>query len=221
MPTERVEVVPAALKIFRILQADIAGARIPPGTPLRQEELAQRFGVSQIPVREALRHLVNDGLAVLLPNRGVQVSELRIEDVEELVEYRALIEGRLMAWVLPLLNDDDFRALEAILRETEALDPNLDGAEKLRLNEAFHHRLYAKTNKPFFLGSVDAVRLNLHRYAQFAWHALERDASPELNHRELLKRCRAGDTADVLAFLDAHIRESGQIIVRFLAAQPE
>ncbi|MBY8607988.1 MAG: GntR family transcriptional regulator [Burkholderia sp.] len=221
MSTQRVEVIPAALKIFRILQADIAGAHIPPGTPLRQEELAQRFGVSQIPVREALRHLVNEGLAVLLPNRGVQVSELRIDAVEELVEYRALIEGRLMAWALPLLADDDFDALEAILRETEALGPNPDSAEQLRLNEAFHHRLYAKADKPFFLASVDSVRLNLNRYARAAWRALERDSSAELNHRELLKRCRTGDAADVLAFLDAHIRETGQIIVRFLAAQPE
>jgi DNA-binding GntR family transcriptional regulator len=59
------------------LRRAILAGELTPGTPLRQDELAERFGTSRIPVREALRQLKAEGLVSILPNRGATVSTLR------------------------------------------------------------------------------------------------------------------------------------------------
>jgi len=71
------------------------------GFPLRQDALASEFGVSRIPIREALMQLEAEGLIKIHPHRGAIVSELSTEEVQELFALRALLEPRLLRIPLP------------------------------------------------------------------------------------------------------------------------
>src|SRR5512137_1825007 len=75
------------------LRGEVLQGRIKPGEWLRQERLAGEQGVSQTPVREALRQLVAEGLLEHVPYRGIRAIEFSIEDVEDLYASRALLEG--------------------------------------------------------------------------------------------------------------------------------
>src|SRR3546814_14611585 len=77
---------PASAVIADTLRAAILKGLIPGGAPIRQDRLAAGFGVSHIPVREALRHLAAEGLVQPYPNRGVVAAQMSTDDVRDLPE---------------------------------------------------------------------------------------------------------------------------------------
>src|SRR5215469_13026317 len=89
------------------LRNAICSGEIPPGAPLKQDEIATEFGVSHTPVREALKALVSEGLATLHHNRGCFVSDLSSGVARELMEFRALLEPRLAGWAIDHLTAAD------------------------------------------------------------------------------------------------------------------
>jgi DNA-binding GntR family transcriptional regulator len=121
------------------------------GAPLRQDHIASEFGVSHIPVREALRELVTDGLAVFIQNRGVLVSELSVDVARELTEYRCLLEGQMARWAVPSISDLDIAEAKDILSR---LDGETCIGEILRLNTAFRAALFRAANRPFFMKTL-------------------------------------------------------------------
>ena len=89
------------------LRRAILAGEFAPGSQLRQDELAQRFGTSRIPVREALRQLEAEGLVSILPNRGATVSSLSLDEVLELMEIRIALECRALRMAIPNMVDTD------------------------------------------------------------------------------------------------------------------
>src|SRR5690606_14646120 len=84
------------------------------GERLMQEEWAQKLGVSRMPLREALRQLEVEGLVRIEPRRGAVVTPVSTEDIEEIYQLRALLEGEAVVKSLPFLDEEDIRELEAI-----------------------------------------------------------------------------------------------------------
>ncbi len=198
------------------LRREIATGAILPGTPLRQEEIARRFGVSQMPVREGLRKLVTERLALLQPNRGVLVAALTIAEVEELIELRVLLEARLLERSIVHLKSPDYTKLDRLLVQIGRTDLQRQPAEVLMLSEAFHWELYRRAGLPHFLATITSARLNLNRYAFLAWSALGTRWDRRYSHAELLDVSRSGEIARARRLLTEHIRETGRTIVDFM-----
>jgi DNA-binding GntR family transcriptional regulator len=138
--------VAAALREL-IVRGDIA-----PGAPLRQRHLAERFGVSPTPVREALRRLESEGLVRNDLNRGSTVAELDAETVEESYRIRAELEALAVRLAAAKLTPADLRALRAVHLELEAChqgDPRIHG-----LNRRLHFRLYEAAGSPLLLSML-------------------------------------------------------------------
>jgi DNA-binding GntR family transcriptional regulator len=102
---------------YRTTQAMVAGGlrqgilsgALGGGRPLRQDEIAREFGVSRIPVREALRQLEGEGLVTFYPHRGATVSELSYEEATEIGEIRASSETLALKRALPNMTEEDLR----------------------------------------------------------------------------------------------------------------
>lgn len=126
----------------RILRGDIA-----PGTPLRQEDLADSLGVSRVPVREALRMLESEGHVTYIPHRGYRVTELDLDELEEIYHLRALIEDDLARRALARRDDDHLdsvRVAHARLAAAEGADPT-DPTAVAVANRAFHWAILRPT----------------------------------------------------------------------------
>jgi DNA-binding GntR family transcriptional regulator len=199
--------------IARALREAIACGEIEAGSPLRQDRIASQFGVSHIPVREALKELVAEGLAVFIKNRGVIVSELSPDVAWELTEYRCLLEGQMARWAVPLMTSVDFSEAKSIL---ERIDRESRSVEILRLNTAFHATIFRSANRPFFLKSIESVRVNLMRYWSLAWEDLGYKPQSQRDHRKILTLCRKRDGDAVGREMERHIRETGTLIVSYL-----
>src|SRR3954466_16410023 len=130
------------------LRRRIVDGEFKSGFQLRQDALATEFGVSRIPVREALMQLEAEGLVKILPHRGAVVSELSIEEVQELFELRALLEPRLLKASAKHLTEADYERLSHILQEYSSELHAMHVSRWGELNREFHMVLYQHAGQP-------------------------------------------------------------------------
>ena len=100
------------------LRRKIMSGELPEGFSLRQDALATEFGISRIPVREALVQLEGEGLVTIVPHKGAVVSGLSIDEISELFMLRSLLEPLLLKKSAPRLTAEDYAQLDAILAVT-------------------------------------------------------------------------------------------------------
>src|SRR5262245_45176770 len=131
-----------------------------PGAPLRQEDLAAEFGVSRIPVREALNKLQAEGLVVVQPNRGAYVASLTAADVHEVFDLRVLLECDALRHAIPQHTPRTLRQLNALQAE---LDAEHDPTLWLATDAAFHEVLYAPSGRSKTLQMIAALRASVTR----------------------------------------------------------
>jgi DNA-binding GntR family transcriptional regulator len=117
-----------------ILQGDLA-----PGSRIGQEQLAERFHTSRIPVREALRRLESDGLVILVPNSGAWVAKLDLSECLELYKIRERLEPLALSESVKNMSDEDLGYLDGLVTEME-LGVTTD--DFLRLDRQFHLASY-------------------------------------------------------------------------------
>lgn len=123
---------------YQILRESILSGQIVPGSRLRQETLAAELGVSQITVREALSRLVAEGLAVHEPYRGVMAATITPEDIVDIYEMRALLEGRAMELAAERITADELKRMRELLPHT-AITSEADSIDAARdANREFH-----------------------------------------------------------------------------------
>lgn len=109
------------------------------GERLMQEEWAHKLGVSRMPLREALRQLEVEGLVRIEPRRGAVVTPVSADDIEEIYQLRALLEGEAVMKSLPFLDEEDIEELESIYEKMIGLKADeSDLEEYMTLNARFH-----------------------------------------------------------------------------------
>lgn len=99
------------------LRSAILSGQLGPGDRLQHDDIARQFGVSRMPVREALRVLHSEGLVELRPHRGAVVVDLRPEDVAEIFEIRAMLEAQAAELAAPNLTDATVERMRGLLAE--------------------------------------------------------------------------------------------------------
>lgn len=195
------------LVLSAVREAILAGI-FEPGARLRQEELAELFGTSRIPVREALRALEYEGLVRSEPHRGFTVTALDADDVEEVYDLRILLESHALRLALPLLTDEDLAELEQLYNQmTTAADPD----EQLAARERFYLRLYSVTGRPRLVGLIARLRQEVARALR--WPTLQH--APTM-HEHFFEAVRTGDVERAVAQLAGHYRRVALLIRRYL-----
>ncbi|HXG51999.1 MAG TPA: GntR family transcriptional regulator [candidate division Zixibacteria bacterium] len=116
---------PLSLTVYDRIKQDIVWARLHPGEPLLEEDLAKRLRVSRTPVREALRRLNHEGLVRIVPNKGAFVRVLTPRDIREIYEVRQALEGFAAAQAAVRLSAKQIGSLVRLARHLEQRAPGL------------------------------------------------------------------------------------------------
>ncbi|MCK3776996.1 GntR family transcriptional regulator [Ensifer sesbaniae] len=187
-----------------IRQAILSG-RYPAGSQLRQDALAETYGVSRIPIREALFQLEAEGLVRIVPQKGAIVSELSQAEIDDVFELRALLEPRLYRRSAPLLSKADFDQLEQIqasyVRAIKGGEINRYG----QLNAQLHVALYQRANMPRTQQIVASLLQTSDRYTRVQLSSIDAMNRAMDEHAELIRLSRAGDFEMAAKLLEAHI----------------
>jgi len=188
------------------LRARILDNALREGETLRQEAIAEAYGVSRMPVRDALRQLEAEGLVVFHRHRGAVVSRLNVDEVQELFDLRTLIETDLIRRAAPLATRVDITACERHLRASERAYLNRDVKNWGELNWKFHEAMYRPAGRERSLGLVQTLNLNTDRYVRIQL-SLEHDAleRADSDHRGLLAAYASGDGDLAGRLLEEHL----------------
>lgn len=196
---------PVAFQIVRSLRDDILNGVLAPGLQIRQEALAGRFGVSRVPVREALRQLETEGLVTTELHRGAFVSSPTLEEVEEMLDVRIALETRALKLAIPNLTREILAKARKIL---DTYDHSDEPQEWRDLNLSFHLTLYAACSRPRLVKMIeDVVLMNSHFMRTYISATVGRTGA-QAEHRELLNACAAGDSRRALRLLETHIEHT-------------
>ncbi|PGH56114.1 GntR family transcriptional regulator [Azospirillum palustre] len=186
---------------------------LPAGAPLRQEDLAAAFGVSRMPVREALRQLEARALVEFHPHRGAVVAEISAEDSADIGAIRAALEPAALRLSLPHLTADDLALAAELIAEMDAeTDPGRMG----ELNRRFHMTLYSRAGRPRLLALVEQHLSAADRYLRFQFAALGYHPRSQDEHHALLAACRAGDADAACGIVVRHVIQAGEQLSAFL-----
>jgi DNA-binding GntR family transcriptional regulator len=183
------------------------------GQSLRQDEIATQFGVSRIPVREALRQLEAEGLVTLHLNRGATVSVLSPAEAQEICEIRMALETTAIQLAIPKLAESDLQKAAVIV---EATDQTTDVAQWARFNWEFHATLYTPADRPRLLTMIKTLHANIDRYVRLQMEKMNYLERSQKEHYQLLDACRQRDTKAAVKLLKRHIKTAGEQLVAYL-----
>lgn len=197
--------------LARILAGDIS-----PGQRLREEELSAAAGVSRTPVREALHRLAADGLIDLLPNRGAQVRAWEDDEIEEIFEVRALLEGKAAARAARYIEQGRVERLEELAVAMEGHLGSRVAASDFRiaqLNSEFHQLIIEESRSRLIaslMQGVSQVALMHRTFMRYTPRELERSFS---HHRELIEALSAGDPEWSESIMRNHLLSARDILM--------
>ena len=149
-----------AARAYELLVREITRLELAPGEVLADKALTERFDIGRTPLREALQRLAREGLVVHLPNRGMFVSEITADSVQQIYEFRALIDGhavRLAATCASASEMDDLTALqEALVDATER-----DDIDTFVVMDRLFYEVLAQSARNVYLAEVIPRIFNL------------------------------------------------------------
>lgn len=183
------------------------------GQALKQDEIATQFGVSRIPVREALRQLEAEGLVTLYPNRGAMVTVLSPAEAQEIFEIRASLETMALQLAFPNLSDADLFKADTILEATER---ETDPGRLALLNGEFHATLYGPAHRPRLLAMIKTLHINIDRYVRVQLEKMQYLERSQKEHYLLLEACQKRELKVASRLLKRHIESAGEQLVAYL-----
>ncbi|WP_082653303.1 GntR family transcriptional regulator [Aureimonas sp. AU22] len=214
-----VETVSRKDAVLRILRGAITDGRLAPGERLDQNELAERFGVSRMPVREALKQLQVEGLVVVYPRRGVEVARLDPSTIVEMFEVRIALEQLALSRGVPLLKSASLDEMEEVLIQMDGLlgEPSADDPW-MTLNGRFHALANGASEWPHLLETISQYRSNVERYVRSYFHHGGRAQSQD-EHWQLLRACRERDVPKAQAVIALHLRNTAVTLTTAIASE--
>lgn len=203
------------------VEAMIVDGRLSPGERLDETELAQQFGVSRTPVREAIRALIAIGLVENGGRQGAVVTRVSVAMLIEMFDLMAVLEGMCAEMAARRATKDERTAMHAThKRLTEAFDAG-DHDAFYRINIEFHDQLYAAAHTQFLAGQALWLRRRLAPYRMRVTYQSGRMRDSIVEHQEILSAIDAGDSAAAKAAAYAHLQLLGNQLTDLIAALPE
>jgi DNA-binding GntR family transcriptional regulator len=194
-------------RVAGYLRDAILGGDIGPGQRVRQEEVAERFGASRQPVREALRMLAAEGLIEHETNKGARVPRLDMHEVDVIYQMRERLEPLALSESIPHLTAGDLRRLEHIQGQIET---NSDVGRFLELDRELHLLTYSGCHTDQLTSMVTRLWNSTQHYRR----AFVSSSGPgrmwviNAEHRLLLDAVARSDSTDAERYLSGHIRRT-------------
>jgi DNA-binding GntR family transcriptional regulator len=225
---------PLVDRLAGAIQTRVLSGDVPVGSRLRQEALAEEFGVSRTPVREALRKLQATGLVELLPNRGAIVRGPSAREIREAYEVRAELEGLAAELAAGRISDRDLlrlreaqalfrRSVETLIaRRARRPQPWKDESVWVQANDLFHQAILDAAGNERLSDTIADLHRSFPR--DLTWAALSQSSRLlEENveqHEAILEAIERRDPVDARQRMIEHIRSAGELVTLHFEQAP-
>lgn len=203
--------------IVDALREAISQGRFKDGEELNQVSLARSFGVSRVPVREALRQLQAEGLVSSQAHMRTVVTGLSLDRVLEVLDLRAMLETYLLERAADRLSPAHLAALLGLCDDMDATD---DHQEWLAHNKNFHELLYSCSDADLTRELSRQLAVRVERYLHMRRDTgVQRTEEANAEHRRILSAIERGDVDQARAELQAHIAHTRDQVIQLFESQ--
>lgn len=203
-------------KVSESLRIAILNGELKPGEWIRQKRISEAMGVSQIPVREALKQLAAEGLVEHVPYRGVRVVRYTAEDIADIYAQRACLESRAARAAAEHILPEEIEYLHDLQQQIEA-NLNPENLQRYReLNRQFHQTIYRLSQREYLIRTLDQMwsafpSMLFSNFAQTSNQPLQtRDTTDLEEHQAIIEALAKGDPDAAEKAVLHHVQSAGK-----------
>lgn len=205
--------------VFNTLREAILRGDLVPGERLMELQLAAKLGVSRTPIREAIRMLEQEGLAITIPRKGAIVAGMTEKDMQDVLEIREALEELSVQVACDKITDEEVEKLQRNMKNFEHSLKSGDLKKMAQADVEFHDVIYQATDNPKLINMLNNLREQMYRYR------VEYLKNPQ-NHEQLLKEHEAiyrgiveKDKDAVTEMIRRHIRNQVAVVKHMIREQ--
>lgn len=215
------EYLPLREVVFNTLRDAILTGELAPGERLMEIQLADKLGVSRTPVREAIRKLELEGLAIMLPRRGAIVASITISDLQDVLEVRKVLEGLTIELACKRMNAEELEQLKESEATFDKAVRGNDLTEIAKKDVAFHDVIYNASRNKRLIQILNNLREQMYRYRLEYIKDEDKRAVLVEEHRMIVEAIEAKDVAMAKKALKKHISNQERTIIENLSEEAE
>ncbi|WP_372812886.1 GntR family transcriptional regulator [Paenibacillus sp.] len=199
--------------VYETLKKKIMEGDLPSNAPLVEEKLAKEYQMSRTPIREAIRHLVQDGLVDFFPRRGALVKEITVKDLEEIFTVREALEGISARIAASVINEQKITLLQEVLEKVDQELENGDKEQSFELGNTLHEIVLDVANNNKILTIVSDFKNQIQRFHYFSYHIPGRLELSNKEHWEIFEAVQARDGELAERRMRKHVRGTQESIL--------
>ena len=208
----------ASAAASEVIREAIIDGRLTPGQRLKEEELARELGMSRTPVREALLLLQSEGLVESIPRRGATVRSYAADDLDDMYQLRAVLEGYAARRAATRISRDDIARLEESCARFDRLRTEDGPRDLVKENLLFHNVILDAAGSDRLVPLVRKVIEPPLVYRSFSWYSPEQKLISQHYHRQLTRALAAGDAKRAEMIMTEHVLEARDFLLAQVAA---
>jgi DNA-binding GntR family transcriptional regulator len=203
---------------MRRIRTEIADGTIKPGARLSPHQLAPQFGLSHIPVREALASLSATGRVVHKQGQGYFARELSADDLADIYHWREVLETEAYTMAAPNLADEDLAELRRLIHEMSTLTGPDRRFEYLELNREFHFVIFRRAGSDRLLRFLEYLWDSVEPYGSRGADDLRSSEESHAEHEDMMQVIESRDPERIVMAMDAHRRLGTKHVAAWLAS---
>jgi DNA-binding GntR family transcriptional regulator len=200
-------------RIVEFIKDAVISGRLKPGERVPEQEIAENFGISRTPIREAFRQLESEGFISLIPRKGAVVSPITDKDVREFYAIKSLLEGHAAGTACGALSGRDIRRLENLNEAMEKCAERDDVKGFFRLDNAFHDTFLQACGNDKLCALVHSLVQQFERFRVTALSLPGRMKESVNQHREIIEAFRKSDAELVERLVRANAEKGRDVLV--------
>ena len=205
--------------VFHTLREAILKGELTPGERLMELQLASKLGVSRTPIREAIRMLEQEGLAVTIPRKGAEVAKMTEKDMEDVLQIREALDELAVSIACEQMTTEQLEELRHTMHEFAEYTKSGDVKKIAEVDVKFHDIIYQSTGNPKLVNMLNNLREQMYRYRV---EYLKDEANyPTLikEHSEIVDGLYRKDLPKVTAAMHNHVRNQVTAVKEMIREQ--
>jgi DNA-binding GntR family transcriptional regulator len=200
----------AADKLISQITQDITSGVLQPGDQLKESFLAEKFGVSRTPIREAIRAMVRLGLLEAIPRKGVRVRILNTKELLDLFEVAAGLEGMASRLAAYSLTDEHAKVILSKLENCKVAAENEDKVQYSIANIEFHAAIHEATNNRWLIEQLQHIGIHINTYRSLPYNVRERLSKSTEEHEAICQAILTGEGNTASQLMRDHMMLQGK-----------
>lgn len=205
--------------VFNTLREAILKGDLKPGERLMELQLASKLGVSRTPIREAIRMLEQEGLAVTVPRKGAEVAKMTLKDMEDVLEIRDTLDELAARVACSRISEEQLERLKQIKKQFEDSLQTKDVKKIAQADVNFHDVIYEATGNPKLVNLLNNLREQIYRYR--IEYLKDASSYPTLikEHEAILEALQSRDEEKVTCAMHEHVRNQATAVKNIIQQQ--